>query len=206
MWRRLLAAKGIHYLVTRYGTRKLRALAFDGKYERGSWRGHNDAGGELAALVAHYLRQGDLLILGCGGATVLEEVTASGLNSALGVDISAEAIRLANRFAGPRVSFLVQDMELLECSSEYDVILFSESLYYVPAQRQLPLLRRLSGFLREGGVFIVTLAEPERYSDILGRIRGEFDVRIDRTFAGSSRHVIVFSLAGQPALRDAGLR
>lgn len=195
MLRRLLAARGIHYLVTRFGSRKLRALAFDGKYQAGRWGGHDDGGGELAAMVSHYLRKGDLLILGCGGATVLDGLEASGLNSALGVDLSAEAVRLASRFASSRVSFVVQDMELLDCSSEYDVMLFSESLYYVPAQRQLPLLRRLSKHLKHGGAFIVTLAEPQRYADILKRIRGEFDVCIDRAIGGSSRHVIVFAIA-----------
>lgn len=197
MLKRLLAARGIHYLVTRFGSRKLRALAFDGKYQSGRWGSHHDGGGELAAMVSQYLRKGDLLILGCGGATVLEGLEASGLNSALGVDLSAEAVRLASRFASSRVAFLVQDMELLKWNSDYDVILFSESLYYVPAQRQLPLLRRLGNHLKHGGVFIVTLAEPKRYADILNLIRGGFDVRVDRAFGGSFRHVIVFAVSGQ---------
>lgn len=199
MLRRLLAARGIHYLVTRFGSRRLRALAFDSKYQGGRWGDYDDGGGQLSAMVSHYLRKGDLLILGCGGATVLEGLEASGLNSSLGVDLSTEAVRRASGFASSRVSFLVQDMELLECSSDYDVILFSESLYYVPAQRQLPLLRRLSKHLKHGGVFIVTLAEPQRYADILKRIRGAFDVHVDRAFDGSSRHVIVFAAPGRQA-------
>jgi SAM-dependent methyltransferase len=197
---RLLALKGIHYLVTRFGSRSLRSLAFDEKYRRGNWDHHNDGGSELTSIVLRHLRNGDLLVLGCGSATVLDGVETSGLNSALGVDLSREAIRLASRFACARIHFLIQDMELLELTSSYDVILFSESLYYVPLYRQSALLQRLSNHLKEGGVFIVTLSEPKRYAEILNNIRGLFDVQEDRPFVGSSRHILVFTASASAGI------
>ena len=107
---RILNTKGIHYLVTRFGSRKLRSLAFDGKYRSGGWDGNADGGSELSEIVSSYLRRGDLLMLGCGSATLLRGLEPSGQNSVLGVDLSAEAVRLASRFANSRVSFVVQDM------------------------------------------------------------------------------------------------
>jgi hypothetical protein len=35
--KQLLAAKGIHYFVTRFGPARLRGMAFDEKYRRGDW-------------------------------------------------------------------------------------------------------------------------------------------------------------------------
>lgn len=202
MIKRLLALKGIHYFVTRFGWEGLRSRAFDGKYERGDWSSHGDGKGELPAAINRYLRQGDLLIMGCGGASVLDGLQSPGFTSALGVDLSPEAIRLAGRFAAERVTFQVADMESFQCPKPLDVILFSESIYYVPASRQVALLQRLSASLKPGGVFIVTLAEAVRYAAILARIRESFTVLEDRPFPHSSRQLIVFSpqapCPGQP--------
>ena len=190
--RQLLAAKGIHYVATRFGWQKLRALAFDEKYRQGDWTFHADGGDELVGVIGGYLRNGDLLILGCGGASILEGLESKGFNSALGIDLSEEAIRLASRFASERVSFQLGDMVEFECPRPYDVILFSESLNYVPATGQSRLLLRLSEHLKPGGVFVTTFAQAARYQDILERIRRGFVVIEDRTFSGSSRHLIVF--------------
>jgi trans-aconitate methyltransferase len=147
---------------------------------------------ELAAVVSRHLRNGDLLIMGCGCSAVLAELQTSGFRCALGVDLSEEAIRLASRFVAPNTSFQVGDMTTFEGTQPYDVILFSESLYYVPSHAQEPLLRRLATGLKHGGVFIVTLAQPKRYLAILTMIRENFTTIEDSAFPGSSRHVIVF--------------
>jgi 2-polyprenyl-3-methyl-5-hydroxy-6-metoxy-1,4-benzoquinol methylase len=188
---RLLAIPGIHYFVRRFGSAKLRGMAFDGKYQRGDWNFHSDTR-ELPQIIQRYLNSGDLLILGCGSTSILADLDKSALKSVTGIDLSSEAIRLANRFASDRMSFRVSDMEAFESSSEYDVILFSESLYYVPLGRQLRLFRNLVRHLKSNGVFIVTLAEPERYSSILALIRTNYRLLEDRPFLGSTRHLIVF--------------
>ena len=84
-------------------------------------------------------------------------------------------------------------MEAFECLRSYDVILFSESLYYVQSDKQVPLLKRLERYLKPDGVFIVTFAEARRYSDILQRIRTNFHVVDERNFPESIRHLIVFN-------------
>ena len=198
MIRKLLAAKGIHYIVTRFGPRKLRSIAFDEKYRSGAWNfgGTNDSG--LANTVRRYLRNGDLLIMGCGGASVLGELEGSSLQSALGLDLSEEAIRLARRSAPVNAKFQLADMVTFECPHPYDVILFSESLYYVPGGRQVALLNRLGAHLKPGGAFVVTLAEANRYQDIIERIRANFRILEDHLFPGSTRHLLVFQLRSFP--------
>jgi 2-polyprenyl-3-methyl-5-hydroxy-6-metoxy-1,4-benzoquinol methylase len=192
--RRILAFKGIHYFVTRFGSRKLRGLAFDEKYRRGDWNFRAEGTDELAAVIRHYLGEGDLLIMGCGGASILKDLDAANLKSALGIDLSQEAIRLASRFASEKIVFQLADMVTFQCPRPYDTILFSESLNYVPVTAQESLLRRLAESLKPGGVFVVTIAQAKRYADILEGIRQNFAVREDRQFSGSNRHLLVFNL------------
>lgn len=191
--KQLLGAKGIHYLVTRFGPRKLRSIAFDEKYRSGEWDFNSNSEVDLAVAIQRYLRKGDLLIMGCGGASVLEGLEGSGLRSALGIDLSEEAVRIASRFASDKISFKVADMVTFECPRPYDIILFSESLYYVPATDQVDLLLRLSLYLKTGGVFIVTFAQAKRYVNLLERIREAFTVIEDHSFPNSTRHLIIFS-------------
>ena len=199
MIKRLLAVKGIHYLVTRFGPQKLRSLAFDEKYRRGDWSFRNSDANELSTVVREYLMNGDLLIMGCGGASVLEGLEETGLQSALGIDLSEEAIRLAKRYASKKSSFQLADMMTFECPQSYDVILFSESLYYVPFSSQEGFLRRLGQHLKPNGVFIVTFAQAKRYETILEKIRQNFLVLNDCAFLGSTRHVIVFKVSIRPS-------
>jgi trans-aconitate methyltransferase len=188
----VLAAKGVHFIVTRLGPQKLRSMAFDEKYRRGDWCFQSESQDELPTIIRHYLRNGDLLILGCGEASVLDGLDASAIHSALGIDLSREAIRRAGRHASRNVTFQVADMERFDCPRSYDVILFSESLYYVRTSRQIPLLKRLSLKLKPGGAFVVTLAEATRYQHILTGIRDTFRVIENRSFRQSTRHLVVF--------------
>lgn len=188
----IFATKGLHYFVTRFGPARLRGLAFDEKYRTGQWRFDAEADGALTPVISQYLRKGDLLMMGCGGASVLEGLHDDQLNSALGVDLSKEAIGLANRFASDKISFRVADMLVFNCPHLYDVILFSESLYYVPEAKRESLLLRLMNCLNFRGVVIVTVAHPLRYQRMLNAIRATFDIIEDRALSGSNRHMIVF--------------
>ena len=190
--KRLLAAKGIHFLVTRFGPERLRGFAFDEKYGQGGWNFPAAGENELAAVVDRYLGAGDLLIMGCGGASILEGLDTKGLSSVLGIDISGEAIRLADHFASSRVSFLQTDMVKFVCPRSYDVILFSESLYYVPAAQREPLLQRLAEHLKPGGVIVATFSQAKRYRKIIRNIRRQFATIEARTFSASTRYLMVF--------------
>lgn len=190
--KQLLAAKGIHHLVTRFAPTRLRSLAFDAKYRRGDWDFAGESSDELPLTVLQYGRGGDLLILGCGGASILASFEPAIFASVLGVDLSQEAIRRASRFATANITFTPGDMTTFQCERPYDVILFSESLYYVPLAKELELLNRLSKCLKPGGAFIVTLAQPKRYRAIIELIRASFQVLEDRNFVGSARRLLVF--------------
>jgi trans-aconitate methyltransferase len=190
--KRLLTTKGIHYFITRFGPSRLRSMAFDEKYRSGTWDFRGETSDELPSVIRTYLRCGDLLILGCGGASIVERFNSCEFSSILGLDLSEEAVRLANRFARENVSFQTGDLIKFQCVICYDVILFSESLYYVPSSQQENLLKRLASQLKPGGVIVVTLAQASRYKTIIELIRNRFDVVEDRKFSGSERHLLAF--------------
>src|SRR5580704_15021259 len=122
-FKRILAAKGIHYLATRFGPARLRGMAFDEKYKRGDWNFSED-GAEMPLVVSKYLHGGDLLMLGCGSATLLGQFEPGAFRSVLGLDLSEEAIRQAREIKRENISFQVADMVTFPCPRPYDVILF----------------------------------------------------------------------------------
>ncbi len=186
----VLSMKGFHFLATRFGGASLRRLSFDAKFQTGAW---NYAGDEmLAKVVMHYGRQRKLLIMGCGVAGILANAGIAAFSSILGIDISGEAIRLAGGYESPRARFRQADMATFHPDETYDVILFPESIYYVPFWRRRRLLRSLSCSLTPGGCFVITIAHPLKYAGLLRMIRRNFTVMEDRHFEGSTRHLIVF--------------
>ena len=190
---RLLAKTGIHFLATKFGSPKLRSLAFDEKYRQGHWCFNSDGNGELSDVICKYLGRGDLLLMGCGGASILEGLESRGLTRAIGVDISTEAILIASRYASDKVEFKLQDMMKFKCLQSYDIILFSESLYYVHKSHQKSFLKSLAIYLKDEGVFIATFAEAKRFKNMIDGLRKDFSIIEDRAFNDSSRHLIVFT-------------
>ena len=196
----LLKMRGIHGLVVRYGPKWMRVMAFDEKYRSGDWDFSRENSSELVQLVADRAHHGDILIMGCGGASFLAQLDPASYNSILGIDLSTEAVRLARQHASSRVRFEIADMTQFEWKQPYDVILFSESINYVCASVRKQLLVKLSQCLKPDGCFIVTIAQPSRYEAILTMIRENFDVLEDRNFQGLERRLLVFRGAAKAPL------
>jgi SAM-dependent methyltransferase len=187
--KRLLSSR-VQRLADRFGCMWIRRFYFDEMFLSGNWIFEGDA--ELAKVVTEYGRHGDVLMLGCGGAAVLADLDLSAFQSIHGVDISKEALKLSRRFARPNVTFEQGNMLRFWPSAPYDVIVFSESLYYVPVLRRHKLLRRLSLRLKPGGAFIVTVYDCQIYAEILHMIRAHFRIIEDRSVGTGLRQLIVF--------------
>ena len=188
---RLLSLRGVHYLATRFGGRKLRSLSFDRKFTSGDWNFSSESP-DLVELVEKYCRNGHILVLGCGAAPIAGALNPARFQSLLGIDLSREAIAAANKHANERICFGLGDMAAYQCTRGYDVILFSNSFYYLRWWSRKSLLRRLSRSLTPDGRIIVSLAQPARYSGILAMIRSHFAVDVDRELHGAGGHVLVF--------------
>jgi hypothetical protein len=74
----------------------------------------------------------------------------------------------------------------------YRVVLFRESLYYVPRRAIAGVLQRYRGCLAANGVIVVRLCDRQRYRDICELVRRGFDVLEEFQPEDSSTVVLVF--------------
>ncbi|HUB38367.1 MAG TPA: class I SAM-dependent methyltransferase [Streptosporangiaceae bacterium] len=97
-----------------------------------------------------------VLDLGCGsGLPVARDLTAAGCD-VTGVDISEVQIRRAKELV-PAAEFLRADISSVDFGPEsFDAVLSFFALIHLPLDDQLPLLRRIAGWLRPGGLFVAT--------------------------------------------------
>ena len=192
LFQRFLQLQGIHWLATRVGTRKLRSLTFDGRFQTGIWDFSTESPG-LVSLVERYSAGGRILVLGCGSCPIAGLLSPASFTSFVGVDLSPEALVRARRYSAPGVTFELGDMVTYECRQPVDVILFSDSLYYVPPFSRQRLLSRLATRLTDRGRIVVAIAQPRRYDGILEMVRRNFAVELDQELDGEAgRHVLVF--------------
>jgi SAM-dependent methyltransferase len=128
-----------------------------------------------SAVRLHYLRRAieliqpgaDVLELGCGAGIPMTRALAA-QRRVTGVDISATQVELA-RANVPAATFVQADMTALEFPpASFDAVVAFYSLTHVPRDEQPELLRRISGWLRPGGVFLGSMgadASPDEVED-----------------------------------------
>jgi trans-aconitate methyltransferase len=147
---------------------------------------------EVVRVVEKYARQGRILDLGCGTGTLAERLSSDSFESYLGVDASAAAISIAQKRKTQKINFEIGDIQNYKCSDDFDLIVFEESLYYVPFFRY-QLLKRYAQRLRPSGTFIVTIADPQRFRRMTRMIRKNFQIVEDRLTSPSGvRLLLVF--------------
>lgn len=168
--RSLLGFPGIHYVATRFGSSRLRAASFDQKYASGDWNFEADNSSELAAVVEKYATKGRILMLGCGTGSIATKLAPESFESFQGIDLSYEAISRAKLRETEKIHFEVCDFLSYRCAQKFNVILFSEALYYINPLARESLLKKCSRDLAPDGWIIVTIAQPLRYAGIFRMI------------------------------------
>ncbi len=189
---RMLAVRGVLYLLTRLGGPGLRRRSLDKYYRSGKWDSlDSEHGREIVKIVEKYARKGRILDMGCGTGILASRLADGSFEYYRGVDASSEAITLATKRAGRRVAFEICDIQNYGFEDDFDCIVFEESLYYVPFFRRR-LLKRYARRLRPGGVFVVTVAHPRRFTRMIRMIRNSFEMVEDRLSPGGGRLYLVF--------------
>ncbi len=119
-----------------------------------AWRDEiaGDPRAEWAADLASRLPDGArVLELGCGAGTT-ETIELAQRFSLTGVDVSGEQIRRA-RERVPGAEFVLADLLELELpAASFDAICSFYVFNHVPRERLAPLLERITGWLRPGGL------------------------------------------------------
>jgi ubiquinone/menaquinone biosynthesis C-methylase UbiE len=140
----------------------------------------------------------EVLELGCGSGIPITQELAKHF-TVTGVDISSNTIALARQNV-PDAKFIHSDMTKLDFSSErFDAVLAFYSIIHVPRKEQPVLLRKISSWLRPGGLFIATMgtrsADIVFYQDWLGvpMYWSTFDAAVNKRLVEDSGLKIIWT-------------
>ncbi len=190
-------------LLQQYGTTSVKRRLWDSEYAVGRWSCLESMPNDCVySHVERYAKGGSILDLGCGPGTTGVELASHVYSWYMGVDISEVAIQKAKERAeeqgrSGRNTYVQADIFGFEPPQKYDLILFGDSLYYVPWRQILSMLNRYATYLEAGGTFVARIY-GHRYQPIIEVIEQNFEVLEKEVYADE-----VFVLTFQPTVAGA---
>jgi 2-polyprenyl-3-methyl-5-hydroxy-6-metoxy-1,4-benzoquinol methylase len=185
-------------ILQKWGPRSTRRNLWNTEFANGRWDYIDSTPSDCVySFLTIYLRGGSLLDLGCGSGNTGAELEAKSYSTYTGVDISDVAIEKAKersaraRRAG-RNRYVQADIIKYVPATNHDVILFRESLFYVPLARTRIMLYRCRKYLKPGGVIIVRMCDRDKYSAIIRMIESNFQVVEKHSPTGTTSILLVF--------------
>lgn len=120
-----------------YRPQRVTPETWDQEYRSGQWeylRRMDSLAGLISILgYCQYLNPASILDVGCGEGLLAEKLKVLPYTSYLGIDVSREAIAsAAARLGDARSHFAVAEAESFQSQTRFDVIVFNQSLYYLP--------------------------------------------------------------------------
>jgi trans-aconitate methyltransferase len=191
-------------LLQAYGSGSIKRYLWNGEFARGRWNCPDRPAGDFAySHVEKHANNGSILDLGCGAGRTANELDDTAFHQYTGVDVSdvaLEAARTITRASGrsAKVRFTQSDISTYLPTGRHDVILFMESLYYIPWARIPALLDRYSDYLGPDGVFIVRMwTGTDKYLPIVQIIESHCVV-VDKSVSEDPKAILIVF---QPRLR-----
>jgi SAM-dependent methyltransferase len=189
----------VRALVQSYGTRNLKSHLWNSEFSHGRWdcldATPNDC---VYPYVEKYANNGSILDLGCGSGSTGNELVENSYQDYTGVDISDVAIgkaksRTENNGRGAKARFFQSDVFSYVPNQQFDVILFRDSIYYIPRIKIKPMLDRYSKYLKHDGVFVVRMWDGnQKHKPIADTIESNFEIVDKHVSTQPNAVVIVF--------------
>ena len=181
----------------KWGTPSKKRALWDAQYASGQWDYlEHTSDDPIYPYLERYSNRGRILDLGCGSSNTGNEMDVSTYDRYTGVDISEEAIQRAvlrslKNGRQDKNEYFCDDIATHVPRVAYDVILFRESLFYIPLSKIKTTLERYSKYLTESGVFIVRMCDQNRYRSIVRVIERSNKV-LDRSSLRGGDIILVF--------------
>lgn len=134
--------------------------------------------------IHQYSKKGNLLELGCGIGLLQANLDRSSYKKYVGIDISNEAIKTAKRLEDQSALYLKEDMEKYEPLENFDVIIFSETIYY--SKFPIALIQKYFNYITSEGKIIISIFETGNNLKLINNIDQNFCV-INRVISENSR-------------------
>jgi SAM-dependent methyltransferase len=186
-------------LIQRHGTVSAKKQLWDREFSRGRWQCLEQLlDDSVFRCTEKYVHHGSILDLGCGPGTTAVELDRGAYGLYTGVDISEVAIRKAKEKIpqnghASRIEYFQADIIDYVPTRQYDVILYGDSIYYIPQRQIAATLARYSGCLKNGGVFIVRIFDVTgKHRSIVEIIENSFEVVEKQLDKRSEAAVFVF--------------
>src|SRR5262245_37172867 len=184
----------------RWGTEGIKRSMWDREYAGGRWEHCDETPGALIyEYVYRHCRNCSVLDLGCGSGNTGNELDVDRYGTYTGMDVSEVAVqkaaaRSATNGRARKNRYLPGDILNFSPSERYDVILFRESIYYVPVTKIGPTLERYAQHLTERGVFVVLASgtKATRSQKILALIEEHFQILEKESPKGAGDFIAVF--------------
>jgi len=184
-------------ILKRWGNPSQKKAIWDKEFTNGQWDYLENTGDDP---IYHYLErfsnEGSILDLGCGSGNTGNEMDTRKYVTYTGVDISDSAIQIAsdrsrNNFRQDKNEYVCADIFTYVPKRKYDVILFRESIFYIPKSKIRGVIDRFSDYLKERGVFIVRICDKKKYESIVGLIKKHYCV-LDKSSEDDTYIILVF--------------
>jgi len=170
-------------LIQRCASERLKRYLWNAEFSGGRWdfiyKTPNDC---IYPYIEKYANGGSILDLGCGTGNTSNEIPVTVYADYTGVDISDVAVakaikRSLDNGRSAKNRYLRSDFATYAPNGQFDLILFRESLYYLPPANVEPTLERYSKYLKPGGVIIVRLCDwSGKCRPIVELIEREYEV------------------------------
>jgi SAM-dependent methyltransferase len=137
------------------------ANEWDAEYAEGDYTERLDTITHVAhhAVILGYLTYGTkkpkVLDVGCGHGRLLQLIAGLGFAEYVGVDWSAQGIRLARSLSIPHTRFEIADMDHWETTERFDAVVLNNCLSYSVDPREM--FERTVGWLAEDGFVIAAM-------------------------------------------------
>ncbi len=185
-------------VIKRWGVAASKKRVWDTEFANGQWNYlEQTVGDPVYAYVEKYSERGDILDLGCGSGNTGNELHYVSYASYTGTDISEVAVQKAQLRSREnqreaKNEYVCCDIESFVPSTPYNVILFRESIFYIPVGNIRAILDRYGGYLKPSGVFVVRMCDREKYQSIVGLIIRHFRILETHNVESAQDIIIVF--------------
>lgn len=180
-----------------YGTPKVKGYLWDTEFSGGRWD-NLDATPEdcVYPYVEKSANGGSILDLGCGSGSTANELDTDTYRDYTGVDISGAAIskarsRTEQNGRAVKNRFFRSDIASYVPTQRFDVILFRDSIYYIPRAEIKATLDRYSKYLKPCGVFVARMWDGSgKHKAIAEMIESNFNI-VGKSFSEHPNAVVL---------------
>jgi SAM-dependent methyltransferase len=183
-------------LLLEWGGPKMRESIWNREFSKGQWDCLKDTVGDCVyEFIEKYCNGGSILDLGCGSGSTGNELDITRYGSYTGIDVSGVAIDVAHERAkangrSNKNEYAQSDITTYVPHQKYNVILFRDSIYYLPASKIQSVLDRYSAYLESSGVFIVRIFNREQYVHYVDRIESNYRL-VERYWPSATKTAVL---------------